>query len=80
MKIRRMGTLPDCTDVKEVVIANESGMAAHIITYGAVIKNLKVTDENGNMDDLVLGQDTLEEYRRNPSCSAAVIGWVANRI
>ena len=80
MKIRRMGTLPDCTDVKEVVIANESGMAAHIITYGAVIKNLKVPDENGNMDDLVLGQDTLEEYRRNPSCSAAVIGRVANRI
>ena len=49
-----MGTLPDCTDVQEVVIANESGMAAHIITYGAVIKNLKVPDENGNMDDLVL--------------------------
>ena len=47
MKIRRMGTLPDCTDVQEVVIANESGMAAHIITYGAVIKNLKVPDENG---------------------------------
>ena len=50
MKIRRMGTLPDCTDVQEVVIANESGMAAHIITYGAVIKNLKVPDENGDME------------------------------
>lgn len=80
MKMKRLGTLPDCSDVLEVMIANGSGMTASIMTYGAVIKNLYVPGENGKADDVVLGQNTLEEYRRNPSCSAAVIGRVANRI
>ena len=80
MKMKRLGTLPDCSDVLEVMIENGSGTTASIMTYGAVIKNLYVPGENGKADDVVLGQDTLEEYRRNPSCSAAVIGRVANRI
>ena len=39
-----MGTLPDCTDVQEVVIANESGMAAHIITYGSMATKNSIKD------------------------------------
>ena len=42
MKMKRLGTLPDCSDVLEVMIENGSGMTASIMTYGAVIKNLYV--------------------------------------
>ena len=46
MKMKRLGTLPDCSDVLEVMIENGSGMTASIMTYGAVIKNLYVPGEN----------------------------------
>lgn len=72
--------LPNCSQVLEVTIENGYGMAANIITYGAIIKNLLVPDEKGRAEDLVLGQDSLEAYRDNPACSAAVIGRVAGRI
>ncbi len=75
MKIRRMGTL-------RIVPMLGSGDCKRIRNGGPYYylrcchKNLKVPDENGNMDDLVLGQDALEEYRRNPSCSGCYRpGW-----
>ena len=66
MKMKRLGTLPDCSDVLEVMIENGSGMTASIMTYGAVIKNLYVPGENGKADDVVLGQDTLENTEGIP--------------
>lgn len=80
MRIRGLGTLPDGSAVLEVTIASESGMTAAVITYGAIIKNLMVPGRDGSFEDVVLGQDTLDGYLKNPSCSGAVMGRVANRI
>lgn len=62
-------------------LSNRSGsLQAEIITLGATIKSLWAEGRNGETADVVLGQDTLEDYEKNPSCSGACMGRVANRI
>lgn len=74
------GVLPTQETVWRYSLDNGCGITAEIISYGAIIQKLFVPDRNGHPSDILLGQDTLEDYIRNPSCSAAVIGRCANRI
>ena len=80
MKMKRLGTLPDCSDVLEVMIANGSGMSVSIMSYGAVIMNLSVPGEEGQAGNVVLRLHTMDDCRRNPTSSADAIAQVANRI
>lgn len=51
-----------------------------IITYGAAIQSLNVPDRNGDLVDVVLGYDTLEEYICHDGYLGATIGRFSNRI
>ncbi|KAJ8393207.1 hypothetical protein AAFF_G00062790 [Aldrovandia affinis] len=55
-------------------------VTVEIISLGCIITSLKTKAKNGEIDDIVLGFDTLEGYRRNPRYFGAVVGRVANRI
>ncbi len=61
-------------------IENGNGMKAGIIDYGAILTNLIVPGPDGEMQDVVLGYDTPQEYAANSGCFGAVIGPNANRI
>ncbi len=61
-------------------MTNENGMVVKILNYGGIIVGLEVPDVNGNMEDVVLGYDTLLEYEKNPAFFGAIIGPSANRI
>jgi aldose 1-epimerase len=51
-----------------------------VINYGGIITSLKVPDRNGELDDIVLGYDNLQDYvKRNPYFGA-LIGRYGNRI
>jgi aldose 1-epimerase len=67
-------------DVKLITLRNSKGMSAEIITYGAIIKELRSPDRNGNFVNVVLSTDSLEKYQGGFGGAAAVIGRVANRI
>lgn len=67
-------------DVFEYILDNENGVCAHILTYGGIIRKLLVEDMSGNITDVVLGYDTLEEYENNPGYYGALIGRNSNRI
>jgi aldose 1-epimerase len=54
-------------------------MVVKIITYGAIITELQAPDRDGRMTNVVLGSDSLREYRQGFP-AAAVIGRFANRI
>lgn len=54
---------------------NKKGLAAEIISYGGIIKNLTY-----NGVDVVLGRDDLNEYMNNTGCYGALIGRNSNRI
>ena len=60
-------------------ILTDGTITAHITDLGATIQRLWVPDKNGKLDDVVLGFDTAEEYRRHNTFFGTVIGRGANR-
>lgn len=55
-------------------------MEAEIITYGAILRSLRVPDRNGKIVDVVLGYDDVAGYEDNGGYLGAVVGRYANRI
>ena len=53
---------------------------AIISEYGAAVQSLMVTDRNGEIRDVLLGYDTLQEYEEGNEYLGAVIGRIANRV
>lgn len=62
-------------------IRNESGMRVSVLNYGGTITEIVVPDRNGNLENVVLGFSTPEDFQRkkNPYFGA-IIGRYANRI
>lgn len=68
---------------KRVMLAtlrNPNGMHVQITNYGAKIVSLWAPDRDGNMADVVLGFNTLEEWLSKEMYFNAIIGRFANRI
>lgn len=61
-------------------ITNGNGMMAKFTNYGAILVALYVPDKNGQVEDIVLGFDQLEDYFVNEPNFGATIGRHANRI
>ena len=59
---------------------SRSGAAAHVTNYGAILQSLEIPDADGNLVDVVLGFDTLEEYLVEHPFFGATVGRCANRI
>jgi aldose 1-epimerase len=77
---KSFGKLPSGEKVHIFHLENDNGVVLELIEYGAIIHRLIVPDRSGACEDVVMGQDSLEKYINNPSCSAAVVGRCANRI
>lgn len=73
------GKTAEGLEVKLITLRNAKGMSAQIISYGAIIKELRVPDRDGNLTNVVLSADTLEKFERFNG-AAAIIGRVVNRI
>ena len=71
-----------CTKNKEMItLKNARGMEVRVIPYGGIVTSIRVPDRNGRFDDVVLGYDDAEDYRRNNGpYMGAIIGRYANRI
>ncbi|MCW6509139.1 aldose epimerase family protein [Lichenifustis flavocetrariae] len=76
--VREFGEM-DGTAVQEIVIRSAAGLEAHIITWGAVIRDLAVP-VNGVRQTTVLGLNSLADYRAHSPSFGAVPGRYANRI
>lgn len=77
---RSFGKDREGREVTLYTLENSKGMKAEVTDYGAILVNLFVPDANGNVEDVVLGYDTVEGYLVNPSFFGATIGPNANRI
>ncbi|MEO7319121.1 MAG: galactose-1-epimerase, partial [Chthoniobacteraceae bacterium] len=73
------GKTRDGTEVKLITLRNSKGMSAKIISYGAIIKELRAPDRDGAFTNVVLTTDSVEKYQRFNG-AAAIIGRVINRI
>ena len=77
---RIFGILPDGKEVYLFTLKNSNGLKAEILNYGGIIQSLIVPDKNGNLTDVVLGFQTLEQYRTDQTYMGAIVGRFANRI
>ena len=66
--------------IRRFVLTGTRGFRAEISNYGAKILRLEVPDERGEIADVVLGFNTMEEWQSKEPYFNAIIGRVANRI
>jgi len=71
----------DGKEVKLYRMENSKGTAVEVISYGAAVQKVEVPDAKGEVKDVVLGFDKLEDWvEKNSPYFGAVIGRYANRI
>jgi aldose 1-epimerase len=66
--------------VERYTLRNAHGIELRIISYGATLTELRLPDRTGQLADVVLGFDRLQEYVEHSPYFGATIGRVANRI
>ncbi|HID74721.1 MAG TPA: galactose mutarotase [Planctomycetaceae bacterium] len=73
-------TTRDGRQVDGFTLCNAHGMTASIITYGATLVQLFVADRHGQLADVVLGFDRLDQYETESPYFGCIVGRVAFRI
>jgi aldose 1-epimerase len=81
MDIRKekYGRTPDGQEVFRYTLTN-GVVTAKIITYGGIVTELWTPDRKGNVNDIVLGFDSLQGYLAGHPYFGAIVGRYANRI
>jgi aldose 1-epimerase len=74
------GRLPDGRAVEQFTLTNAHGIEVRVITYGGIVTALRTPDRSGNLDDIVLGYDSLAGYLGASPYFGAIVGRYANRI
>lgn len=78
--VRFEKTIDDTKSTKLYTLKNSNGMEVCVTNFGARIVSIMVPDKYGNMTDVVLGFDNIEDYIQIPTDFGATIGRYANRI
>ncbi|MDQ3654372.1 MAG: galactose mutarotase, partial [Chloroflexota bacterium] len=66
--------------VDRYTLTNDTGMSVSILTYGGIIQSLNVSDRHGDLGNVVLGFDNLDDYVSKSPYFGAIVGRYANRI
>ncbi len=70
----------DGKQVDLYTLKNKNGMVAKITNYGGKLVQLLVPDKNGQLGDVVLGYDSLEQTIKGQASMGCIVGRYANRI
>jgi aldose 1-epimerase len=74
------GTTADGLPVDQYTLTNTQGMEVKIITFGGIITSIEVPDSNGEMANVALGFDNLQDYETKNPYFGCITGRYANRI
>jgi aldose 1-epimerase len=74
------GQLPDGRDAELFTISNPGGAKLKLTNYGAHIVAVEMPDRAGNIENVVLGLDSLDSYVKQTVSFGATVGRYANRI
>ncbi|MGD9543888.1 MAG: aldose epimerase family protein [Methylocystis sp.] len=80
MPVRSYGVTPDGATVDLYTLGDESGLRAHVITYGGAIVGIETPDRNGVRANVVLALPSLADYLAQDAYLGALVGRFANRI
>lgn len=67
-------------EVMEYQLVNDQGAIFKCLNYGAIVTTILVPDQNGFLENVVLGFETLSDYIDYPAYFGALVGRVAGRI
>lgn len=74
------GKTIDGTAVEQYTLKNANGVEVDVITYGGRITSLKVPNQDGKLENVVLGFTNIEDYQKDNPFFGALIGRYGNRI
>jgi aldose 1-epimerase len=80
LRVQSFDKMPDGTEVSLYTLKNKNGIEMSVMNYGGIITKLLVPDRNGNLEDVVLGYDSLSGYMKSNPYFGALIGRYGNRI
>src|SRR5690554_4586935 len=80
VSVSEFGVLKDGRPSHLYRLTNASGSSAELTELGALLVSLKVPNNKGKYDDVVLGFDDLEQYLSDSPFFGATVGRYANRI
>lgn len=67
-------------EVYEYTLSNSNGYSLSVITYGGIITKLMMPDKEGNVENITVNFETLEEIAQSRPFHGAIIGPVSGRI
>ena len=70
---RKFDVLPDGTPVNLYKMTNANGMQVSILDYGGTVKEILVPDRNGNLANVSLGFDNINDYIEKALILAALL-------
>ena len=73
-------TLKDGRKIDCITLCNANGMEVEVLTWGGIIKSIKVPDRKGLVENILLEYKDVETYLTNPGYVNALIGRTAGRI
>ena len=76
---RPFGRTPEGEEA-ELLTLDNGAIRCEVLSFGAALRVLEVPDRAGRAVDVVLGYDSLEDYRTRGGYLGAVVGRFANRI
>lgn len=80
MQKRPFGKLSGGGIVEAFTLAGAAGASLEVLTYGGIVRSIKMPDRDGCLADVVLGFDSLEPYLAGHPYFGAIAGRVAGRI
>ena len=66
--------------VERYTLTNDGGLQVSVLTYGGIVQSILVPDRTGNLGDVALGFDNIEDYVESSPYFGAIVGRYANRI
>ena len=80
VKYELFGTTPEGEKVGKFTLNNSKGITATVMNLGSTVISLKMPDREGEIKEVTLGFDNLQQYLSGHSYFGAAIGRFANRI
>jgi aldose 1-epimerase len=74
------GRTPDGQEISIYTLTSSKGLRARITNFGATLVSLEVPDRHGNLADVTLGFDSLDQYIKPQPYMGVTVGRYANRI
>lgn len=80
ISVENCGKTADGKDINCYTLSNSNGIVIKILNMGGAIASIMAPDKDGNMTDVVLGYEDINDYEENDPHFGGLIGRYGNRI